>query len=188
MVLLDKLLPKLKAQGSRILIFSQMTRMLDILEDYCGWRGHSVSVPIYISQVQPTTRFNWLTLVIAVLPFGRKYPTRRSPKSDCRIQRAWKPEIRVYAFYSCWRFGHQFNYGWRRHSFRFWLESSNGSPSYGNISILLYFYLWQCLSYFICFFVIVGPSPSYRSGETGSRLPLHYWQHSGRKDCGKSRG
>lgn len=42
MVILDKLLPKLKAQGSRILIFSQMTRMLDILEDYCLWRGHNV--------------------------------------------------------------------------------------------------------------------------------------------------
>ena len=25
---------------SRVLIFSQMTRMLDILEDYCGWRGY----------------------------------------------------------------------------------------------------------------------------------------------------
>ena len=34
MLLLQKLLPKLKAQGSRVLIFSQMTRMLDILEDY----------------------------------------------------------------------------------------------------------------------------------------------------------
>lgn len=41
MVLLDKLLPKLKEQGSRVLIFSQMTRMLDILEDYCSWRGHN---------------------------------------------------------------------------------------------------------------------------------------------------
>uniref|UniRef100_A0A1B6CCE5 Chromatin-remodeling complex ATPase chain Iswi n=1 Tax=Clastoptera arizonana TaxID=38151 RepID=A0A1B6CCE5_9HEMI len=39
MVILDKLLPKLKAQGSRVLIFSQMTRMIDILEDYCYWRG-----------------------------------------------------------------------------------------------------------------------------------------------------
>ncbi|XP_017298080.1 chromatin-remodeling complex ATPase chain Iswi-like [Diaphorina citri] len=39
MVVLDKLLPKLKAQESRVLIFSQMTRMLDILEDYCYWRG-----------------------------------------------------------------------------------------------------------------------------------------------------
>jgi SNF2 family DNA or RNA helicase len=42
MVILDKLLPKLKAQGSRVLIFSQMTRMLDILEDYSLWRGYNV--------------------------------------------------------------------------------------------------------------------------------------------------
>nr|GLL41303.1 ISWI chromatin-remodeling complex ATPase CHR11-like [Ipomoea trifida] len=40
MVLLDKLLPKLKERGSRVLIFSQMTRLLDILEDYLMYRGH----------------------------------------------------------------------------------------------------------------------------------------------------
>ncbi|XP_037948806.1 chromatin-remodeling complex ATPase chain Iswi-like isoform X2 [Teleopsis dalmanni] len=40
MVILDKLLPKLQAQGSRVLIFSQMTRMLDILEDYCLWHNY----------------------------------------------------------------------------------------------------------------------------------------------------
>ncbi|KAJ8573847.1 hypothetical protein K7X08_010358 [Anisodus acutangulus] len=40
MVLLDKLLPKLKERGSRVLIFSQMTRLLDILEDYLLYRGH----------------------------------------------------------------------------------------------------------------------------------------------------
>ena len=34
MILLNKLLPKLQRQGSRVLIFCQMTRMLDILEDY----------------------------------------------------------------------------------------------------------------------------------------------------------
>ena len=34
MVLLDKLLPKLKSNGNRVLIFSQMVKMLDILEDY----------------------------------------------------------------------------------------------------------------------------------------------------------
>lgn len=39
MVLLDKLLPKLKERDSRVLIFSQMTRMLDILEDYMHYRG-----------------------------------------------------------------------------------------------------------------------------------------------------
>jgi SWI/SNF-related matrix-associated actin-dependent regulator of chromatin subfamily A member 5 len=32
MMLMDKLLPRLKQQGSRVLIFSQMTRLLDILE------------------------------------------------------------------------------------------------------------------------------------------------------------
>uniref|UniRef100_A0A915MIE9 Uncharacterized protein n=1 Tax=Meloidogyne javanica TaxID=6303 RepID=A0A915MIE9_MELJA len=40
MVLIDKLLLKLKEQGSRVLIFSSMTRMLDILEDFCWWRGY----------------------------------------------------------------------------------------------------------------------------------------------------
>ncbi|KAK9820501.1 hypothetical protein WJX72_011031 [[Myrmecia] bisecta] len=39
MVLLDKLLPKLQSRNSRVLIFSQMTRLLDILEDYCIYRG-----------------------------------------------------------------------------------------------------------------------------------------------------
>merc|ERR1712226_60060 len=34
MVLLDKLLPKLKENGHRVLIFSQMVKMLDLLEDY----------------------------------------------------------------------------------------------------------------------------------------------------------
>ena len=34
MVLLDKLLPKLKSQGHRVLIFSQFRIMLDIIEDY----------------------------------------------------------------------------------------------------------------------------------------------------------
>lgn len=42
MVLLDKLLPRLQEQDSRVLIFSQMTRMLDILEDYCHWRQFQV--------------------------------------------------------------------------------------------------------------------------------------------------
>eukprot|EP00118_Oscarella_pearsei_P006560 m.29833 g.29833 ORF g.29833 m.29833 type:complete len:1434 (+) comp31236_c0_seq3:78-4379(+) len=39
MVVLDKLLVKLKEQGSRVLLFSQMTRLLDIMEDYTIWRG-----------------------------------------------------------------------------------------------------------------------------------------------------
>ena len=38
MRVLDKLLLRCKQQGSRVLIFSQMTRVLDILEDYCAYR------------------------------------------------------------------------------------------------------------------------------------------------------
>jgi len=40
MVLLDKLLARLKANGNRVLIFSQMVRMLDILSDYMRERGY----------------------------------------------------------------------------------------------------------------------------------------------------
>ena len=40
MVLLDKLLLKMKERGHRVLIFSQMTRMLDILEDFLIMRQY----------------------------------------------------------------------------------------------------------------------------------------------------
>ncbi|XP_069777518.1 chromodomain-helicase-DNA-binding protein 7 isoform X4 [Narcine bancroftii] len=40
LVLIDKLLPKLKAGGHKVLIFSQMVRCLDILEDYLIQRRH----------------------------------------------------------------------------------------------------------------------------------------------------
>ncbi|KAE8988474.1 SWI/SNF-related matrix-associated actin-dependent regulator of chromatin subfamily A member 5 [Phytophthora fragariae] len=40
MTLLHKLLSKLQAQGSRVLIFCQMTSMMDILEDYMRYFNH----------------------------------------------------------------------------------------------------------------------------------------------------
>lgn len=40
MLILDKLLKRAKKNGSRVLIFSQMSRMLDILEDYCLFRDY----------------------------------------------------------------------------------------------------------------------------------------------------
>lgn len=40
MILLHKLLIKLKQKGDRVLIFSQMTRLLDILEDYMRAEGY----------------------------------------------------------------------------------------------------------------------------------------------------
>ena len=43
MVLIDKLLPKLQAEGHRVLIFSQFVMMLDILEEYCQLRNYKVA-------------------------------------------------------------------------------------------------------------------------------------------------
>lgn len=40
MTLLDKLLQRLKESGHRVLIFSQMVRMLDIISDYMRLRGY----------------------------------------------------------------------------------------------------------------------------------------------------
>lgn len=40
LVLIDKLLPRLKEEGHKVLIFSQMVRVLDILEDYMNYRGY----------------------------------------------------------------------------------------------------------------------------------------------------
>ncbi|KAM0712126.1 hypothetical protein Q7P37_011220 [Cladosporium fusiforme] len=40
MIMLDKLLKRMKAAGSRVLIFSQMSRVLDIMEDYSVFRGY----------------------------------------------------------------------------------------------------------------------------------------------------
>ncbi|EMG45637.1 ISW1 ISWI chromatin-remodeling complex ATPase ISW1 [Candida maltosa Xu316] len=40
MLILDQMLKKFKEEGSRVLIFSQMSRMLDILEDYCYFREY----------------------------------------------------------------------------------------------------------------------------------------------------
>ena len=41
MRILDRLLKRMMEKGSRVLIFSQMSRVLDILEDYCQFRGYS---------------------------------------------------------------------------------------------------------------------------------------------------
>lgn len=39
LVLIDRLLNYLKTTGHKVLMFSQMTHMLDILQDYLGYRG-----------------------------------------------------------------------------------------------------------------------------------------------------
>lgn len=45
LILLDKLLLRLKEAGHRVLIFSQMVRMLDILAEYLQLRRFCYQVP-----------------------------------------------------------------------------------------------------------------------------------------------
>ncbi len=41
MVLIDKLLPKLLREGHKVLIFSQMVKMIDIIEEFCEFRKYN---------------------------------------------------------------------------------------------------------------------------------------------------
>lgn len=50
MIILDKLLKLMKSRGSRVLIFSQMSRVLDILEDYCLFRQYSEFISLLLRQ------------------------------------------------------------------------------------------------------------------------------------------
>eukprot|EP00730_Choanoeca_flexa_P005313 TRINITY_DN11924_c0_g1_i3.p1 TRINITY_DN11924_c0_g1~~TRINITY_DN11924_c0_g1_i3.p1 ORF type:complete len:814 (+),score=277.19 TRINITY_DN11924_c0_g1_i3:2061-4502(+) len=62
MKVLDQLLDKLKAQGRKVLIFSQMTKMLDVLQDYCWLRDYKFSrldgSVSYQDREQAITQFN----------------------------------------------------------------------------------------------------------------------------------
>jgi DNA helicase INO80 len=40
MTILDKLLANLKVEGHRVLIYSQMTRVIDLLEEFMGYRRY----------------------------------------------------------------------------------------------------------------------------------------------------
>ena len=62
LVTLDKLLHHLFTNGHKVLLFSQMTRMLDILQDYLHYRGMEPSV--FLSQFPSIENFNhqWITM------------------------------------------------------------------------------------------------------------------------------
>lgn len=57
LVLLDKLLIRLKERGHRVLIFSQMVRMLDILADYL--RSRQFLFQVSASRLHPEVRHPW---------------------------------------------------------------------------------------------------------------------------------
>jgi len=65
LILLDKLLLRLRESGHRVLIFSQMVRMLDILAEYLQLRHF----PFQVSSLLPLLLL-LLLLLIAVLMLG----------------------------------------------------------------------------------------------------------------------
>jgi SWI/SNF-related matrix-associated actin-dependent regulator of chromatin subfamily A member 5 len=68
MIILDKLLTSMKEKGSRALIFSQMSRVLDILEDYCVFRKYSsVFLPRYLFFSATSIRYELPQLILKYL-------------------------------------------------------------------------------------------------------------------------
>ena len=66
LVLIDKLLPKLKADGHKVLIFSQMIRVLDIIEDYVIHKKY-VALVVFFIQWQTVFVCRWKRLHMKVL-------------------------------------------------------------------------------------------------------------------------
>lgn len=60
MILLDKLLCRLKEKGHRVLIFSQMVRMLDVIADYLYLKRFQFQVS-NMSLTQLTPMFHFYT-------------------------------------------------------------------------------------------------------------------------------
>ena len=55
LVVVDKLLKRLKAAGHRVLLFTTMAKVLDILEDYLRWRDYAYC-RLDGSPLEPQTR------------------------------------------------------------------------------------------------------------------------------------
>ena len=68
------MLSKLKAKGHRVLIFSQMTKMLDLLEDFLEYLGHKYErIDGSINgadRQQCIDRFNGMAVVVCVCVCG----------------------------------------------------------------------------------------------------------------------
>ena len=73
---MDRLLHKLKSEGHRVLIFTQMTRMLDILEQFLNFHGH-----IYL-RLDGTTRVDQRQVSHGAVLLVRDPPEITGPASS----------------------------------------------------------------------------------------------------------
>lgn len=131
MVLLDKLLARLRQDGHRVLIFSQMVRMLDILSDYMNLRGYlhqrldgmvssdarKKSIAHFNSPGSTdfafllSTRAGGLGINLetsnTVIIFDVRFPSKKlhTPFSDCVVQSDWNPQNDLQAMARAHRIG-----------------------------------------------------------------------------------
>jgi hypothetical protein len=86
MTLLDKLLVRLEATGHRVLIFSQMVRMLDILGEYLQLRGFAFQRldGCVRNEVRPALIGWWLCPRNPPIP-GHSLMKRRALLVDCSV-------------------------------------------------------------------------------------------------------
>lgn len=65
----------MQEKDSRVLIFSQMSRVLDILEDYCQFRGYSKQ-SISVASYRSPWADNWLCVEYCRIDGGTDHETR----------------------------------------------------------------------------------------------------------------
>ena len=105
MVLLDKLLARLRADGHRVLIFSQMERMLDILTDYMNLRGYPHQrLDGACHSHDPSLINTFAKLPVCVY---RHRELRRTQEGDCALQRPRVFGLCLPTVHACRRIGHQ---------------------------------------------------------------------------------
>ena len=123
---------------SRVLIFSQMTRMLDILEDYCHWRGYDYCrLDGQTPHEDRTVRGLWFHeleihfTLLAVQSLLKKINYFSSPEIHQWIQHAKQQEIHFHVEYKIGGSRNQFGHGGHCDYLRLGLEPPSGSAGYG---------------------------------------------------------
>ncbi|KAF8523173.1 P-loop containing nucleoside triphosphate hydrolase protein [Hysterangium stoloniferum] len=80
MIILDKLLHQMKAKGFRVLVFNQMSRVLDILEDHCTFRRYRARGEKFIFLL--TTRAGGLGINLTTADIVVLYDSDWNPQAD----------------------------------------------------------------------------------------------------------